>query len=55
MPDPVSVSDPGALVNGYAELFEKRGGRFVHGDARTLEQGDDLLGYWNAARAARCA
>ena len=55
MPDPVSVSDPGALVNGYAELFEKRGGRFVHGDARTLEQGGDLWAGRNAARAARCA
>ncbi len=39
MPDPVSVSDPGALVNGYAELFEKRGGRFEHADARTLGAG----------------
>jgi D-amino-acid dehydrogenase len=41
MPDPVSVSDPGAVVQGYAELFEKRGGRFEQADARTLEQGRD--------------
>lgn len=41
MPDPVSVSDPGAVVQGYAELFEKRGGRFEQVDARTLEQGRD--------------
>jgi D-amino-acid dehydrogenase len=38
MPDPVSVSDPGAVVRGYAQLFEQRGGRFAQGDARTLEQ-----------------
>jgi D-amino-acid dehydrogenase len=36
MPEPVSVSDPGAVVKAYARLFEERGGRFVEGDARTL-------------------
>ncbi|MBX9589105.1 MAG: FAD-binding oxidoreductase [Hyphomonadaceae bacterium] len=41
MPDPVSVSDPGALVNGYATLFEQRGGRFEQADARSLEAGRD--------------
>ncbi len=41
MPDPVSVNDPGAVVQGYAELFEKRGGRFEQADARTLEQAHD--------------
>jgi D-amino-acid dehydrogenase len=35
--DPVSVSDPGALGKAYAALFLKRGGRFITGDARTLE------------------
>jgi D-amino-acid dehydrogenase len=34
--DPATVPDPGAVAKGYAELFVKRGGRFVHGDARTL-------------------
>lgn len=38
MPDPVSVSDPGRVVQGYAELFEKRGGRFEQTDARGLEE-----------------
>ena len=52
MPDPVSVSDPGAVVKGYAELFEKRGGRFEHADARTLEQGQRRLGS-SARRAVR--
>ncbi|KAA2237778.1 NAD(P)/FAD-dependent oxidoreductase [Salinarimonas soli] len=36
--DPATVPDPGAVAKGYAELFVKRGGRFVHGDARTLSQ-----------------
>jgi D-amino-acid dehydrogenase len=35
--DPLSVSDPGALTKGYARLFEREGGRFVRGDAATLE------------------
>jgi D-amino-acid dehydrogenase len=38
MPDPVSVGDPGAVVNGYADLFTRRGGQFVQADARTLEE-----------------
>jgi D-amino-acid dehydrogenase len=38
MPDPVSVSDPGAVVNGYADLFARRGGQFVQADARSLEE-----------------
>jgi D-amino-acid dehydrogenase len=37
LPDPVSISDPGALGKGYASLFKQRGGRFLTGDARTLE------------------
>jgi D-amino-acid dehydrogenase len=36
--DPATVADPGGLVKGYADLFERRGGRFVRGDARTLRQ-----------------
>lgn len=34
---PASVTDPGALVKAYAELFIKRGGVIVAGDARSLE------------------
>jgi D-amino-acid dehydrogenase len=37
LPDPVSVSDPGALGKAYADLFRQRGGKFLTGDARTLE------------------
>lgn len=32
----VSVTDPGALVTGYAALFERLGGRIFTGDARSL-------------------
>lgn len=35
--DPRSVSDPGALTKGYAQLFEREGGTVVTGDAGTLE------------------
>lgn len=38
MPDPVSVADPGAVGRAYADLFVRKGGRFVVGDARSLEQ-----------------
>jgi len=34
--DPKTVSDPGGLTRGYAELFVKRGGTFVTGDATSL-------------------
>ena len=34
--DPKTVSDPGGLTRGYAELFIKRGGTFVTGDATSL-------------------
>ncbi|SCY98569.1 NAD(P)/FAD-dependent oxidoreductase [Microvirga guangxiensis] len=36
--DPATVPDPGGLVKGYADLFLRRGGRFVQGDALTLQQ-----------------
>jgi D-amino-acid dehydrogenase len=36
--DPANVNDPQALSLAYRALFEKRGGVFVHGDARSLEQ-----------------
>jgi D-amino-acid dehydrogenase len=36
--DPKSVTDPGALVRGYAALFVQRGGVLLKGDARSLRQ-----------------
>jgi D-amino-acid dehydrogenase len=36
MPQPWSVSDPGALGKAYADLFVRRGGTFVTADATTL-------------------
>jgi len=35
--DPLSIVDPHALVLSYLALFEKLGGRFVQGNARSLE------------------
>ncbi|MFV0297017.1 MAG: NAD(P)/FAD-dependent oxidoreductase, partial [Hyphomicrobiaceae bacterium] len=35
--DPVSVADPHAVGKGYADLLVQRGGRFLEGEARTLE------------------
>ncbi len=35
--DPISVSDPGAIGRGYADLLVKKGGRLLEGEARTLE------------------
>jgi D-amino-acid dehydrogenase len=40
-PVPGFVPDPGALAKAYAALFLRKGGRFVAGDARTLEPGAD--------------
>ena len=36
--DPSSLRDPLALTRGYADLFARRGGKFVHADAKTLVQ-----------------
>lgn len=36
--DPWPVSDPGALVQAYADLFVQSGGTFVSGDAASLQQ-----------------
>lgn len=36
--EPWTVADPGSLVSSYADLFVRRGGRFVHGDANSLAQ-----------------
>jgi D-amino-acid dehydrogenase len=38
LPAPGFVPDPGGLAKAYAGLFGRKGGRFVVGDARTLEQ-----------------
>ena len=37
-PAPGFVPDPGGLAKAYAALFKRKGGRFVAGDAKTLEQ-----------------
>ena len=37
LPAPGFVPDPGGLAKAYAALFGRKGGRFVVGDARTLE------------------
>jgi D-amino-acid dehydrogenase len=39
LPAPGFVPDPGALAKAYAALFQRKGGRYLVGDARTLEQG----------------
>jgi D-amino-acid dehydrogenase len=45
-PTPGFVPDPGGLAKAYAALFERKGGRFLVGDARTLEQ---VPGGWRVA------
>jgi D-amino-acid dehydrogenase len=42
-PTPGFIPDPGGLAKAYAALFERKGGRFIAGDARTLEQ---ISGRW---------
>ncbi len=48
-PTPGFVPDPGALAKAYAALFRRKGGRFLVGDARTLEQDS---GRWRLNGAA---
>ena len=36
--DAATVTDPGAVVKAYADLFVRRGGLFFRGDARALRQ-----------------
>jgi D-amino-acid dehydrogenase len=36
--DPSSLRDPLALTQGYADLFQRRGGRFLKGDATSVRQ-----------------
>jgi D-amino-acid dehydrogenase len=38
LPTPGFIPDPGALAKAYAALFKRKGGRFLIGDASTLEQ-----------------
>jgi D-amino-acid dehydrogenase len=45
-PAPGFVPDPGGLAKAYAALFKRKGGRFLVGDARTLEQ---VNGGWRVA------
>jgi D-amino-acid dehydrogenase len=52
MTDPVSVADPGAVGKAYADLFMRNGGRFLAGEARSLEP---WSGGWRvAAREGWC-
>ena len=46
-PAPGFVPDPGGLAKAYALLFRRKGGRFLSGDARTLQQTSD--GRWRVA------
>jgi D-amino-acid dehydrogenase len=39
MTDPVSIGDPGALGRAYADLFVRKGGQFIEGEAKSLEAG----------------
>jgi D-amino-acid dehydrogenase len=48
LPAPGFVPDPGGLAKAYAALFKRRGGRFLVGDARTLEQ---QAGQWRVGGA----
>lgn len=45
--EPGFVLDPGGLAKAYATLFQRKGGRFVVGDAQTLQQ--DSGGRWRVA------
>jgi D-amino-acid dehydrogenase len=46
-PAPGFVPDPGGLAKAYATLFRRKGGSFLTGDARTLQQTSD--GRWRVA------
>ncbi|PWB82299.1 MAG: amino acid dehydrogenase [Methylocystaceae bacterium] len=43
--DTASVADPSAVAQSYASLFQSRGGRFLAGDVRALQQSRD--GRWS--------
>jgi len=46
VPTPGFVPDPGGLAKAYTALFGRKGGRYLVGDARTLEQSG---GRWRVA------
>ena len=46
LPAPGFVPDPGGLAKAYASLFQRKGGRFLVADARTLE---NRSGLWRVA------
>ena len=46
------IRHPGGLAKAYAALFERKGGRFLVGDARTLEQ---VTGGWRVGSAGGAA
>jgi D-amino-acid dehydrogenase len=48
LPAPGFVPDPGGLAKAYAELFTRKGGRFLRADAATLEQ---VSGGWRVGGA----
>ena len=50
-PDPITTSDPHALVNAYADLFVARGGVMLAGDANSLAE--DGQGWHVEARDGR--
>jgi glycine/D-amino acid oxidase-like deaminating enzyme len=52
LPAPGFVPDPGGLAKAYAALFRRKGGRFLVGDARTLEQAG---GGWRVAASGGVA
>jgi D-amino-acid dehydrogenase len=52
LPAPGFVPDPGGLAKAYAALFKRKGGRFLVGDARTLEQS---AGGWRVTGAGGAA
>jgi D-amino-acid dehydrogenase len=51
-PAPGFVPDPGGLAKAYAALFQRKGGRFLVGDAKTLEQ---TAGGWRVGGAGGTA
>ena len=50
-PDARQIQDPQALSTAYLRLFEQRGGRFVQGDARSLQA--EVLGWSVQTEAGR--
>lgn len=51
-PAPGFVPDPGGLAKAYAALFKRKGGRFLVGDAKTLEQ---TAGGWRVSGSGGAA